>query len=429
MIIGEWLWCSDVYACGADRIFDNYQHAGVTDVYLLTKGTAGKVAFNAPSVALGRFYEDRDILQESIDAAHARGIRLHAWLTSSHDALYKQHHPEAGLYHIKEGRVRDIIRICDEPFTQYMEQLITQMTRAYDIDGLHLDYIRYNHMTNGWGPEDIAQYEAAGANMQRLYDLAERTFFTDGGDSASAFDAYNSGDQDAIAFAMVRRQNVRGFAKRMIAAALAVKPHLILSAALMPEGAYDKIGFSDMHYGQNYEEAAGLYHYVLPMAYSHSYAKDAAWVGALAKQTIAKGNQVVMGVQAFDPAISETLRDDITAVTTQMPLEGLLGYARFRTNAYAYAFAHAENGQLTVQLDNTLCKPMEYALLELQGGLTAVSTTIGDIQSDKKTVRLPALDLWQKHTVVIRCDGEMPQDPVLVRVFAEGEMSAYCQMD
>ena len=46
--------------------------------------------------------------------------------------------------------------------------------------------------------------------------------------------------------------------------------------ALMPEGAYEDIAFSDVHYGQNYQDAAGLYDYALPMAYSKAYEKDGA---------------------------------------------------------------------------------------------------------------------------------------------------------
>lgn len=66
-------------------------------------------------------------------------------------------------------------------------------------------------------------------------------------------------------FAQMRRDNVVNFATRLTNAVRAVNPDLIISAALMPEGAYsgdynvsgmDSVSFADLHYGQNYKDAA-----------------------------------------------------------------------------------------------------------------------------------------------------------------------------
>ena len=42
---------------------------------------------------------------------------------------------------------------------EYLSRIVKEITSQYDIDGIHFDYIRYNHICNGWGPEDIAELE------------------------------------------------------------------------------------------------------------------------------------------------------------------------------------------------------------------------------------------------------------------------------
>ena len=91
-IVGEWLWSSDLRSASEEQnqlMFDRFEEMGVTDIYLLVKGTNGTVAFNKTETALQKDDPDRDILEEAIELAHARGIRLHAWITSANDKAYK----------------------------------------------------------------------------------------------------------------------------------------------------------------------------------------------------------------------------------------------------------------------------------------------------------------------------------------------------
>ena len=46
-IIGDWLWTSTVETRGATTLMDEYAKAGITDVYVLVKGTGGKVGWNS----------------------------------------------------------------------------------------------------------------------------------------------------------------------------------------------------------------------------------------------------------------------------------------------------------------------------------------------------------------------------------------------
>lgn len=333
--LGIWMWADLPIARGAAQAVDDCAFAGITDIFLLTKGLRGTSATAPIGGVLGVAAPGRDILQETLDAAHARGIRLHAWLTSASDALYKAAHPESGLCHFTRGRDRDIISITDEPYIQYMERFVSALTRRYPVDGLHLDYIRYNHLVYGWSEADLARYAAAGADVPRLQALMRRTFFDDPPEAECIFDAWRAGDPSVLALSRTRRENVVAFARRMTAAARAGRPSLCLSAALMPEGAYDDLAFSDLHYGQNYQDASALYDLALPMAYSQAYEKDAAWVADVTRGTAARGLRTLTGLHAYEGGTGETLAADQRAVEALGSLAG--GTALFRAGTVACA--------------------------------------------------------------------------------------------
>ncbi len=452
-MVGEWLWASTIYDLGADganTIFTRCAEMGVTDVYLLVKGTAGTVYYNNTEIALQKAYEDRDILQEAIDAAHANGIRLHAWFTAASDAAYKAHDETAGLWHYVRERDNAFIDTTNVGFLQYMEDLVTEIAANYAIDGIHLDYIRYNHLANGWSQADFDALESMGANIERVKYLIEKTFYTTQGDTNAnyVFNAYKEGDQDALLIGQYRKQNVESFAAALIAAAKAVNPDLVISAALMPDGAVDP-AFGDLHYGQNYEAAALLYDYVLPMAYSKDYGQDAKWVATVAANAIVAGNKVLCGLQAYSPALSASLLSDVDAVRALLAnseYEGkLLGIANFRNSTFQYAKVDVKENSM----DITLINPMTGADTELvkveitiQEGLTIESVTLGEgvsctsvIGEEGKIVTLEGTELLAKNSkgvLSLLFEGTLDADsnPALVRVWAKSnETRAYHVFD
>ena len=350
-MLGVWMWPSSLLMRGAEKTVSWCARAKVTDIYFLVKGLAGKTAYcgaYAPTVC------ERDLLRELIDAAHSRGIRVHAWFTSASDAHYKQLHPESGRYHYQRGRDKGLISLADESYLCYMEKIAGEVFSGYEVDGLHLDYIRYNHMLYGWAEEDVKRYQAEGADPVYLRTLMDRMLSGDPKDEKLLFDAYNAGDESVLAFARARRKDVVRFAKRMIAAAKGENSGLILSAALMPEGAYSDIAHADLHYGQNYEDAAGLYEYALPMAYSQAYGQDGQWVRYVAEGAMKRGLKTVVGVHAYEGGTGRSLQSDLEALK-DTPVEGI---CLFREGATAFAFAE----------DQTLC-----VCNALDDGITGIS--------------------------------------------------------
>ena len=314
-----WVWAQNVQRYGAEKVAETCRRAGVTDLFFLTKGLAGTTAFHsafAPSMS------DRDLLREMISAAHARGMRVHAWFASSCDAHFKQLNPHSGRCHYTRGKDRELISLSDEGYRRYMEKIVAEVCNHYEIDGLHLDYIRYNHLLYGWAEEDLKRYEASGADIAHLREMTERRFYGEKREETLLFDAYRAGDETARAFAWVRRCDVVRFAQSLIESARSGRSGICVSAALMPEGAYDDTAFADLHYGQSYQDAAKLYDFALPMAYSHAYGKDSQWVKAVAEGSLKRGVKTVMGLHAYEGGTGPMLAADLLALQ-DAPVQGV----------------------------------------------------------------------------------------------------------
>ena len=348
-MLGCWMWVQNVCQYGAEEVAERCRRAGMTDLFFLTKGLAGTTAHHG---AYAPHACGRDLLRELTDAAHRRGMRVHAWFTSACDETYKALKPESGRCHLTRGKDRELISLADEGYLAYMEKIIREVCSQYEVDGLHLDYIRYNHLLYGWAEEDRQRYAANGADVAHLLGLMERMFYGENREENLLFEAYRAGDESVHALARTRRSDVVHFARTLTQAAQAENSRLILSAALMPEGAYDDLAFSDLHYGQNYEDMAGLFDLALPMAYSKAYGKDAQWVREVAQGTMRRGLQTLVGLHAYEGGTGPSLRADLEALQDS----GAAGACLFREGAFAMGFVQSDGLTIVNALDEPITR-------------------------------------------------------------------------
>ncbi len=332
---GVWMWPESIEKEDVREVVRHCFRAGFTDLFFLTKGLSGKVSFHS-SVAPGN--GERDLLAELLPCAHSLGLRVHAWLTATCDDHYKLLHPESGRFHYTRGRDKGLISLYDEGYRTYMERLVGELCRKYDIDGLHLDYIRYNHLMYGWDDNDLKRYAAAGADLGALKALMELACQPDKGGEKLLMEALRAQDPSVQAFARTRREDVRFFAQALCTAAGREKDGLIFSAALMPEGAYEDTAFADLHYGQSYADAARLMDWSLPMAYSLAYGRDGAWVRSVTEGALRFGNRFISGLHAYDGATAQSLRLDLAALRGS----GCDGFCLFRWGTFVISCACPE---------------------------------------------------------------------------------------
>lgn len=88
-----------------------------------------------------------DALQYAIDECHKRGMELHAWVVTIPVGRWNG----KGCLSLRKKYPKLIRKIGEEGYMNpedaqtgtYIAQICEEITRNYDIDGIHLDYIRY----------------------------------------------------------------------------------------------------------------------------------------------------------------------------------------------------------------------------------------------------------------------------------------------
>jgi hypothetical protein len=117
---------------------------------------------------------DYDALQFAIDECHRRGMELHAWIVTIPVGKWNTY----GCKQLRRRYGRLIKRIGEEgymdpesPFTaSYIADICEEITRRYDIDGIHLDYIRYPETWRGrMNPQHITNIVSAIRQKVKFY--------------------------------------------------------------------------------------------------------------------------------------------------------------------------------------------------------------------------------------------------------------------
>ncbi|MBR6825298.1 MAG: hypothetical protein IKM59_01995 [Oscillospiraceae bacterium] len=325
-IVGMWLWNDSMSKYGASTLFSHYAKTGITDVYLLIKGTAGSVNTSA--------------LTTAINAAKSYGIRVHAWIMAARDDTFLRSNSSANYFHFRCGYEwnatsgddlpHGYVNLRKDAYRNYMVKLVKQLAGISGLAGIHLDTIRYGGLFYDWGMEarDLMltkygithdQWNAAVQAMcvsgEYQYQIEYKT--TAGYNGGASYPAYtyiktggttptgpnfdealllNDNSDVAIgckAVARMRIDTVTDFVKLM-------KENCgdkLLTAALMPE-ALEDVGFRST-YGQSPEDMAPYVDYITPMIYAVEFEMPSTWVADLSRQAAAVGCNVVPGLQAY----------------------------------------------------------------------------------------------------------------------------------
>lgn len=336
-VLALWLWGSTVRSQGADKVAQDLAKHGVTDVFLLVRGTAGKADYQSSLAPPAE--EGKEALGDLLKACRPLGIKVHAWFVFNQDKAYTDEHPEDRLWHhgnasteFKPYEITDG-RVCpaSEAHLEYTKAMIKEVLEGYDVDGIHLDYIRYGHMVYCFCERHMKKAAELGIDVDRVRQVLFDTNYASPAQPDLYFEKFIEGDPDVAAWVNMRREEVQTAAAAFREAAESVKPGVAFSAALMPEGALEETyAFAMCHYSQSYEDAGKLYDFVCPMAYHLDYDKAPDWVGQVTAGTIeavGSGVPVYAGIQAYgDKADYDQVKQAVEAA-----LEGgAKGIALFR---------------------------------------------------------------------------------------------------
>ena len=233
-------------------ILDSLQVAGINTVMLQTRIRGNLIYPSAiePFSAVFTGVEGRspgyDPLSFAIDECHKRGMQLHAWIVTMPVGNDEQVEAQGKLS--LPSRMRAMCTHYKDAWymepgnpdvAPYLATIAAEIVANYDVDGVHLDYIRYPDFTEGY-PD---------ASLHRKY-----------------------GQKKTLT--SWRRKNITNIVKAIYSAVKELKPWVRVSSA--PLGKYDKLSRYDSYgwdaYNAVYQEAQlwlrdGIMDALFPMLY------------------------------------------------------------------------------------------------------------------------------------------------------------------
>jgi uncharacterized lipoprotein YddW (UPF0748 family) len=240
-----------VSPAAVDQVVDDAAQAGFNALFVQVRGRGDafyRSSLAARSTLLERQPRDFDPLARLMARARARGMQVHAWvnvLLAAHFGQPLPHghvlerHPDwamvpkslattalvaSGARRLSlireagraEGDVEGYYLSPAIPAVgDHLEKVVRELVRAYGVDGLHLDFIRYPGPTFDYSRAALEGFRRVAGGTDLLGLPAAQP---------AAWDDY-------------RRRTLTALATRLSDAARAVRPGLVVSAAVAPDEA------------------------------------------------------------------------------------------------------------------------------------------------------------------------------------------------
>ena len=266
----------------ARSILDNHQEGNFNAVlwHGRQSGTAYYTSSYEPwgSYAGGQ-YPGFDPLAYAIEEAHKRGMELHVWFNcfaagSSADGAPAKEHPE-WICRDRDGNpMTSSIALSPgmEACRDYTVNVAMEIVNNYDIDGIHLDYIRWNEYSNSKQSEKFSKLAEENGYLDGMITPEQVKELEENKSGRYLYDVdhpYSAGIPTGFTtWDDWWRWSVTEFVKSLHDSIQAVKPWVRLSVA-----ALGKYNWSDWQgYGSVYQDAAlwfneGYIDQLTPMSY------------------------------------------------------------------------------------------------------------------------------------------------------------------
>jgi len=333
---GYWMFSSDAAKLNPTKAAA-LKNKGITDVFVCTRDTEGNYHYKE--------------LQNAITQLHPYGINVHAWIVVFKD---KGHFINPSGYYsytvpvyVKTtkhwGKIKTAYKVkkkvwyksrgkwrytwkyvtrykykkgwiytpvyrnerrtgYDPTYNNQLVNEISDIAKNYDVDGIHLDYVRYSGVTKS---NDAAYQQPGGV--------------------PAAVDAVTT---------FVR--NVRGAVDSTNNLDISGKPYVQLSAALMPEATTrsdNGLLQNVYYYGQDYNKLSNYLDFLVPMTYEGNYNEGNSWITKMTSKIVnlANGKPVYSGLMTYDGDDHPNTADsDLSSDVQAAKAGGAAGYVLFR---------------------------------------------------------------------------------------------------
>lgn len=303
------------------EIFENIKSKNLNTVYFQVRNN-GVVLFNSSFEALSPYITGEvggsasyDPLKFAIEQAHSHGLEIHAWVnvvrcfsgtespTLNNPAHIAQRKPEWIIEDVRDGAKSYWLDPGLPEVREYLSDLFAEMAAQYDIDGIHLDFIRY-----------------PGKNF----------------DDAFSYNVYGNG----VPIDDWRRNNITSLVESISKKVKSVKKNIKVGAAPIgvyknQKGMYGWESYSEIYQDSREWLKRGLVDYLAPQIYWSL--SDNTRFDLLAKEWVENsfGRHIILGIGAY----KENVVPDISKMIDYSRSIGADGVAFFRySNISGYQF-------------------------------------------------------------------------------------------
>ena len=292
-----------------DKVVDEAAEAGLNALFVQVRGRGDafyRSSLAPRSVLLEHQPREFDPLKRLIARARLHGMQVHAWVNVLLSAHFGQpiprghvleRHPDwamvpkslaaealsaSGARRLQlvaaagraEGDVEGYYLSPSAPgVAQHLDDVVREIVRAYAVDGLHLDFIRYPGPTFDYSRAALEDFRRRSGSADLIGGPAQHP---------AEWDAY-------------RRERLTSLATRLADAARSERPGLVVSAAVVPDEA---AAVSNKFQDWPSWLAAGVIHAVCPMTYTPDSRLFLQQVEAVRERT-GPGQPLWAGIAAY----------------------------------------------------------------------------------------------------------------------------------
>jgi uncharacterized lipoprotein YddW (UPF0748 family) len=248
---------------------------------------ASRIAPRAPG------YGTFDALGETIREGHRRGLRVRAWMPQFHDQLAASVHPDWRMHALKDGQVLPYAGRNGKEFflnplnpaaRDYQRLLIEEIARDYDVDGIVIDWVRFDDYNMDLGDETRARFAASFG-----FDPIDIDFSKDN-PQRTQWNAW-------------RAMQIAEHVRQLRAALDVIKPGLELGAYILPPE------FSVV--AQDAALFSRVLEFLSPMAYYKDWGLPPQWIiRTLLPQTVNKADRAAI-IPVFDEDLTDAAGREI----------------------------------------------------------------------------------------------------------------------
>ena len=314
-------------AQSVEYFMESARLAGVSTVHLITKQDeddtipSGTAFYQSTIAPVWRGADGWDPLRVAVEEAHKRGIKIYAWMPQFHDQVAARAHPEWEMQVAKGGVAIKFsetssswfVNPIDPEVRDYERSLVEEVLTNYEVDGIDLDWVRYDNQNMDVGPVSRAAAEAEiGIDPLTLnFDAGLR-------------------DPDVVRWQVWRSAIIAEHVASIRASLNQIRPAAHLAAFVLPQSFWEV--------GQNLALFANSLDEVEPMCYWRDWGYPPSWVVTDCLQTvdarIAKAHAktvVIPTIGADEPADeTATVLADLKRVRPN-----LIGIAWFSYDAWS----------------------------------------------------------------------------------------------